>query len=115
MITDIRMIKERMRRELESSLMELEKSILLAKQTLVEQKDLPTWILQRLDEYLKIVDKQKKLAAELILNDNLENVFDVASKINVLSGMIADDSADLIESLLKPGEVRQDRKNYINC
>ncbi|MCS6961061.1 MAG: hypothetical protein NZT61_00965 [Deltaproteobacteria bacterium] len=109
------MLKEKIFHELQLSLLELEKSVLLARQSLTTQKDLPSWVFARLDQYMKIIDKQKTLANQIVEATSFETICSIANKINVLSGLIADDSVELINSILKPGENKFERKNYISC
>ncbi len=112
----IEMSKMKMLEELQASLNELERAVILARQSLSEQKNLPKHILDRLEQYIKIIETQKQLAKKLTEAGNINEVFMLAEKINVLSKMIADDSSELVFSLMKSeSQAVSLRKTYISC
>lgn len=112
----VRMLKAKMLAELEASLLELEKSVNIARQNLNEQKNIPDEVFKRLDQYLDLIQTQKKLAEKLSKATSMQEIIEISNKINVLSKMIADDSTELLSSLIHPDkEGIPDKKTYINC
>lgn len=110
----IRMWKNKVLVELENSLAELEKAVSMARDSLRAQKDIPEWVFNRLEQYMKLIEKQKSLARQLSKESSFEEINTIAEKINILSSMIADDSTELVATLFDPG-AKIEKKNYISC
>ena len=84
------------------SFSDLEKAIEGAKSNLKENVKIPDSVLERLESYSDILDRQRELAQVLeshVTTGNLTEVARHISLINGLSGMIIDDARGLLSGL----------------
>lgn len=84
------------------SFSDLEKAIEGAKSNLKENVKIPDSVLERLESYSGILDRQRELAQVLEAHVSAGNLTEVArhiSLINGLSGMIIDDARGLLSGL----------------
>jgi len=82
-----------------SSFGDLERSISFTKQSLSEKDGVPTDVLNRLDQYLDMVVKQKVIADELreqIATGSWEQVARNVKIINGISAMIREDAQQIL-------------------
>lgn len=85
-----------------SSFGELEDAIGCAKKTLLKKETVPEEIMERLDSYDGILEKQRVLATKLchsIDNENWDEVNRYVGLINGLSAMIRDDARAILSSI----------------
>jgi hypothetical protein len=85
-----------------SSFGDLEKAISSAKDTLAKKESVSPDIIERLNSYDGILEKQRRLAEELcthITNGDWDKVTQQVSIINGLSAMIRDDARAILSSL----------------
>jgi len=84
------------------SFTELETSIRSARIALTKRKDAPKELLDRVENYEKILDKQRKLADEMwsaVAQSNWGEVGRHVKLINALSSMIRDDAREVVTGL----------------
>ena len=99
------------------SFSELEQAIDSAKATLREKESVSPTVLERLDSYGGILEKQRGLAATLcehIANKNWEEVNRHVTLINSLSAMIRDDARAILSSFAANSDP-QDDEDYTFC
>lgn len=85
-----------------NSFQELEHAIEGAKKTLETRENVPAEIMERLNSYDGILEKQRNLANDLVGHMEKENWKEVTrhvSLINGLSAMIRDDAKAILQSL----------------
>ena len=87
------------------SFAELERAIKSAKKTLEKNVNAPPEILERIESYEEILEKQQNLATALCGHASLGNWDEVSRHvrlINGLSAMIRDDARDVISGMRMP-------------
>lgn len=98
-----------------TSFSDLEQAINSAKATLAKKESVPQDILERLESYDGILEKQRNLATALcghIASENWSEVTRHVSLINGLSAMIRDDARAILSSLSV--ESRSDEDSDLN-
>ena len=100
-----------------TSFEDLEHAIVSAKQTLIQKGNVPESVLERLNSYDGILDRQRALARELcehISNNNWNEVNRHVSLINGLSAMIRDDARAILSSLAINSDMQagEDEANF---
>lgn len=100
-------------KKLFSSFGELEEAITCAKKTLLTKESVPEKIMERLDSYDGILEKQRVLATKLchsIDKEEWDEVNRYVSLINGLSSMIRDDARQILSSITIGREERLDKE-----
>ena len=99
-----------------SSFSELEVAISSARKTLAAKETIPTEILERLNSYDGILEKQRNLASCLCNHINKGDWDEVSrhvTLINGLSALIRDDARAILNALATPVEAeKEDEANY---
>jgi hypothetical protein len=97
-----KVLAEEIINKLFSSFSELEQAILQAKVTLSKKDSVPEFIVERLNSYDSILEKQRELASNLCFYIEQKNTPEIGRHvglINQLSQMIRDDAKDILGAL----------------
>jgi len=92
---------------------DLEQAINGAKQMLAKKDSLPAGVMQRLDSYSGILNKQRALAEALcdhINQGNWEEVSRHVSLINSLSAMVRDDARAILSTFALNSDLQEDEE-----
>ncbi len=95
-------MKQQVIKRLFESFNELERAIASARTTLRTKKDPPAELLERIESYEEILEKQRTLGNALCAHVSLENWSEVSRHIqliNGLSGMIRDDAREVLSGV----------------
>ena len=101
-----------------SSFSDLEKAITSARGTLEQRDFIPQEVIKRLHSYDSILAKQRKLAEELcvhINNNDLSEISRHVGLINGLSSMIRDDARAILASLSANPEANAEEDTDYIC
>lgn len=101
-----------------SSFADLEQAIESAKVTLSKKESVPAEIMERLNSYDGILEKQRRLASTLckhIEQGNWDEVSRHVTLINGLSAMIRDDARAILSSLSLNSDPKQDDEELPFC
>jgi hypothetical protein len=101
-----------------SSFADLEQAIESAKQTLARKENVPQEIIERLNSYDGILEKQRGLASSLchhIDQGNWDEVSRLVGLINGLSAMIRDDARSILASLSQAPSEEPKETDYPIC